>query len=50
MDKFDEYKKAALTGILSGIIFSPKEDSQLSDDDLLYLDLLCTRIANKLSQ
>lgn len=50
VDRFDFFKAAALTGILAGITFEPKEDGQMSDDDLLYLDLMCTRIANKMTQ
>lgn len=48
MDKFDHYKAAALTGILAGITFEPKEDGQMSDEDLTYLDLMCVRIANRM--
>lgn len=48
--KFDHYKAAALTGVLAGITFEPKEDGQMSDDDLIYLDIMCTRIAVRLSK
>lgn len=49
-DLFHKYKAAALTGVLAGITFEPREDGQMSDDDLLYLDIMCTRIANVLSK
>lgn len=48
MDKFDYYKAAALTGLLSGVSFSPSDDKEISDEDLMYLDLVCTRIANRM--
>lgn len=48
--KYDYYRAAALTGLLSGVTFEPKETGELTKEDLLYLDLLCSKIANQMIQ
>jgi len=45
-DAYVTYKAAALTGLLAGLAIEPKnQKEEVSNDDLIYLELLCDRIA-----